>query len=115
METEPKIPRKETRKEARRRLFVHVVESAEERIIGLSLKCQSVHFSTRGMKLLILDEWVRNGSVLEIVMAVVNPRIAFNLTGEVRWSTPENEGYSIGLTIREVGDFPKWADYVHTL
>lgn len=108
------IRRQESRVTARRRVFIRVLESVEDRVVGLSLKCRSVDYSTRGMKLRIANEWIRSDSVLEIVMAVVKPRIAFNLTGKVRWSTPENEGCSLGLTIREEGDFPKWSEYVRT-
>lgn len=108
------ISRQEPRVAVQRRVFIRVVESAESRVIGMSLKCRSVNYSIRGMKLMIANEWVCSDSVLEIVMAVVKPRIAFNLTGEVRWSTPEDEGCSLGLTIREEADFEKWAQYVNT-
>lgn len=109
------IPRQESRVAARRRVFIRVVESAEPRVVGLSLKCRSVNYSLRGMKLMIADEWICSNSILEIVMAVIEPRIAFNLTGVVRCSTPDNEGCSLGLTLRKERDFEKCTQYVNTL
>jgi len=64
---------------------------------------------------MIENEWIPNGSILEIVIAVTNPTIAFNLVGEVRWSAPENDDCSIGLVLLQEGDFSKWVEHFPTL
>ena len=114
MKTIPIVERREPRIAAQHKLFLRVIKSPDDRLVGSSLKCRSVNYSTHGMKLLILDEWIRSESVVEMAMLVFQPKRGFNLTGVVRWHTPENEGCSIGLTILEEADFETWAEYVHT-
>tara|TARA_R110002072_G_scaffold7773_5_gene41529 strand:- start:7707 stop:8051 length:345 start_codon:yes stop_codon:yes gene_type:complete len=92
------------------RFFVHVHECKEDPdLIGLSVECEAIDFSTRGMQFKT-DSKLHPRSIVKITIGVGEPFAMYELEGEIRWVRNEGDDYSMGVLLQENAntDYQKW-------
>lgn len=102
--------RQETRHSSHERLFVQVVECADENLIGMTVSCDSVDVSGGGLRI-SSETYIPEGSQVDLWIDVNSGPGKFFLTSDVRWSKPTEEGnYLFGAQLREgaATDISEW-------
>ena len=104
--------RTETRIEHKVRFFVHVHECEETPdLIGSSLTCHTIDFSMHGLKLRC-DEFLPEGTMVNITIGIGDPFTLYLLRGEVRWTRHDADHGDIVMGIllgeAEGTDFESW-------
>ena len=92
------------------RFFVHIKECNEDgELVGLSLECDAIDFSKRGMQFSAdIELYPRN--VLGITIGIGEPFSMYELAGSVRWTLAEKGRYCFGVLLddRPNTDYEKW-------
>jgi len=105
--------RSEPRIELQVRFFFEVFECREDPdLVGTSIECEAVDFSSHGLQLRTGQE-VPTETYLNITIGVGEPFAMYLLRGEVRWvRSPSDDVYLMGVRIREAEgtDIEKWID-----
>lgn len=110
-QTEYETMRKETRISTSTQVFL-VVASVEEdaELTGASLRGTALDITIQGMRVQ-LPQPVPAGTMVNMTVAPVGfPIVLFNLIGEVRWQSSNEDNHQIGIKIQDAEDFDKWAD-----
>ena len=93
--------RSEARNLNNMRVFVHVYKCEENPgLVGTSIACETIDFSTRGIRFKSGQELFVN-TLLNITISVREPFSMFLLRGEIRWVRMIDEGYYIGIRLCE--------------
>lgn len=103
--------RSEPRIEHKVRFFVHVHECEEDPdMVGVSIACEALDFSSHGLQLRADQELSPNTS-LNITIGIGEPFAMFLLRGEVRWVRGEDDDFLMGvlMTDAEGTDLAAWA------
>jgi len=92
------------------RFFVHVHECADDPdLVGTSLACEAIDFSTRGMQFSCAESLpVR--SILSVTIGIGEPFAMYLLQGEVRWVRTVEDQLCMGVLLEENEntDYAKW-------
>lgn len=92
------------------RFFVHVHECKEDPdLVGTSLACEAIDFSTRGMQF-SCSESIPVSSILSITIGIGEPFAMYLLQGEVRWVRTVEDELCLGVLLQENDgtDYTKW-------
>lgn len=102
--------RREPRIEQKLRFFVHVHEcAADPDLVGVSIACEALDFSSHGLQLRT-DRELTTNTLLNITIGIGDPFAMYLLRGEVRWVKIEDDEYCMGvmLTEEEGTDLDAW-------
>ncbi len=108
---------KEPRIEHKIRFFVHIHDCPDDPdLIGMSIACEAIDFSTHGLQLRADRELVP-GTMLNITIGIGDPFAMYLLRGEVRWTTFEKDEYFMGVLLSEEEgtDLESWASHFVTI
>jgi|TARA_Y100000310_G_scaffold340332_1_gene435714 hypothetical protein len=92
------------------RFFVHVSECDEDPdLVGVSLSCEGVDFSTHGLQFRTND-LIPAGSRLNITIGIGAPFAMFLLAGDVRWARELDDECYLGIQLQDVEgtDYASW-------
>jgi len=92
------------------RFFVHVHECEDDPdLVGTSLACEAIDFSTRGMQF-SCTQALPVKSILSITIGIGEPFAMYLLQGEVRWIRTVEDELCMGVLLQENEgtDFAKW-------
>jgi len=92
------------------RFFVHVQECDEDpELIGTSVECEAIDFSTRGMQFKT-DQLLPPASLLNITIGIGEPFSMYSLQGQIRWSRLVKDDICMGVLLVDIEgtDFAKW-------
>jgi hypothetical protein len=92
------------------RFFVHVLECDEDQdLIGTSVECEAIDFSTRGMQFKT-EQLLPAGTLLSITIGVGQPFSMYTLQGHIRWARTVGDDICMGVLLEDVEttDFAKW-------
>ena len=92
--------RREFRRESNDRLFLQIVKSDDEELIGTTLSCQAVDVSGNGLKV-ACDQYIPVGCVLDLWVDDTAQPGKFFLSSEVRWVTEDRQDFQIGVQLLE--------------
>lgn len=103
--------RRETRITTSTQVFLVVAASeTDSALAGVSLRGTALDITIQGMRVQ-LPQSVPAGSIVNMTVAPVGfPIVLFNLTGEIRWLSSNEDNHQIGIKIQSSDDFEKWAD-----
>lgn len=89
-------------------LELAVVECDELELIGTSAYCRTLDLGLHGMRLTI-NEHLPAGTVVQVKVtpSVASDRV-YRLDAEIRWSSRLDDGYLIGVKLRENKQFRDW-------
>lgn len=99
------------------RFFVHVHESEDEPdMVGLSLECEAIDFSTHGMQF-STNSLLSPGAQINVSIGVGEPFSMYLLRAQVRWVRPKNDEYYMGVLLlaEEETDLEQWVENFSTL
>ena len=83
------------------RFFVHVHECNEDPdMVGVSVECEAIDFSTRGMQFKTNGQLIPR-SLVNITIGIGDPFAMYELVGEIRWVRPIGDHFSMGVLLRE--------------
>ncbi|MFT6432787.1 MAG: hypothetical protein ACJAVI_000825 [Candidatus Azotimanducaceae bacterium] len=102
--------RQETRHSSHERLFVQVVECDDQKLIGMTVSCDSVDVSVGGLRI-SSETHIPEGSQVDLWIDVNSGPGKFFLTSDVRWSKTTNDGnYLFGAQLRDgaATDINEW-------
>ncbi|MCB1645981.1 MAG: PilZ domain-containing protein [Pseudomonadales bacterium] len=102
--------RTEPRIEHNIRFFVHVSEcEADPDIVGTSVACEAIDFSTRGMQFKT-EGSLYPGTRLNITIGIGEPFAMYLLQGEIRWIREIRGEQCMGVLLEpaEGTDLAKW-------
>ncbi|MFT7244359.1 MAG: hypothetical protein ACI82A_001715 [Candidatus Azotimanducaceae bacterium] len=92
------------------RFFVHVHECNEDPdMVGVSVECEAIDFSTRGMQFRTNSQLISR-SLVKITIGIGDPFAMYELIGEIRWVRPIDDDFSMGVLLHEESstDYEKW-------
>ena len=102
--------RSEARVDYNVRFFVHVHESEHEPdMIGMTLECEAIDFSSRGMQFSTNSE-LSPSTLLNITIGIGEPFSMYMLRGEIRWVRQKDDHYYMGILLlpAEETDLEEW-------
>jgi hypothetical protein len=83
------------------RVFVHVHECKDHPdLVGTSLKCEAIDFSTRGMQFSCAES-LPVSSILSITIGIGEPFAMYLLQGEVRWVRTVDGDFCMGVLLQQ--------------
>ena len=103
--------RRETRISTSTQVFIVVTGTeVNSDLKGASLRGTALDITIQGMRVQ-LPQPVPAGTIINMTVAPVGfPIVLFNLVGEVRWQSSNEDNHQIGIKIQDAEDFDKWAD-----
>lgn len=102
--------RRESRYPMEDRVFIQIIESDEQDLIGITLTCLVVDASAHGLRI-ASETFVPDGSRLDLWLDDTSRHGKFFLTSEVRWVTVASSGEcDLGLEMLEspASDVNEW-------
>jgi len=98
------------------KFFVHVHECSQApEMVGVSVECEAIDFSTRGMQFKTNDQLMPR-SLVKITIGIGDPTATYELLGEIRWVRSGECDFSVGVLLHEASnsDYAKWATAFNT-
>lgn len=110
-QTEFDSMRKETRISTSTQVFIVIASSdGDSDLTGISLRGTALDITIQGMRVQ-LPKPIPAGSIVNMTVAPVGfPIVLFNLVGEIRWQSSNEDNHQVGIKIQDTDDFDKWAD-----
>lgn len=78
-------------------------------MVGVSIECEAIDFSTRGMQFRSNSQLIPR-SLVKITIGIGEPFGMYELMGEIRWVRPIERDFSMGVLLLEEPstDYEKW-------
>ena len=92
--------RKEFRKASDERLFLQIVNSDNRDVIGTTISCRALDVSANGLKI-ASEQQIPEGAAIDLWVDDSLNSGKYFLSSEVRWSEPMDNGFHVGLLLRE--------------
>lgn len=104
--------RKEFRRESNERLFLQIVQSEDEDMVGTTISCMALNVSPGGL-MVACDQRIPEGCFIDLWVDDSARPGKFFLSSEVRWETENEPGeYHIGVALLDgaATDIEEWRE-----